>query len=144
MRLKPLVIVGVGIDGIDGLSRKAQEWITRADELWGGERLLALWPDHLAKKVTLGKQLATQLQNLKQRAEDEQVVLLASGDPGFFGLSASLLKVLPPEEMVFCPQVSILQAAYARIGLPWNDAAFTSAHGRSAAEVIGLAGVTQN
>ena len=136
---EPVYIIGVGVDGPAGLSQAAREIIERANELWGSERLLAMWPAARQKIVLLGKDLAVALQALAHRLPGRQVVILASGDPGFYGVAANVLKTLPAEEVRVFPQVSCLQAAFARINVHWGEAAFTSAHARPVSEVIGLA-----
>jgi precorrin-6B C5,15-methyltransferase / cobalt-precorrin-6B C5,C15-methyltransferase len=135
---KPVYIIGVGVGGLASLSETILEKIQQADQLWGSERLLALWPDFRKKTVLLGKNLTITLQNLVSRPAGVQIVILASGDPGFFGIAASVLKVLPVEEVQILPAVSCLQTAFARIKVPWNDAVFTSVHARPVSEVIGL------
>lgn len=137
--LEPVVVIGVGVDGLDSLTPQAREWIALADQLWGSERLLALFPEFTGQRVTLSRNIAAALETLKTRRAQERIALLASGDPGFFGVGSSLLKILPPAEVLLIPQVSTLQTAFARARLSWQDAHFTSAHARPLAEVIGLA-----
>ena len=133
-----VLVVGVGGDGPAGLSASIGERIDRADQLWGGERLLAFWPGHPAEKVIVGAGIDALAGRLAQRGT-AQVVVLASGDPGFYGIAATLARHLPPEELEIIPHVSSLQLAFARAGVPWSDAVFTSAHARPLAEVIGWA-----
>jgi precorrin-6Y C5,15-methyltransferase (decarboxylating) len=61
-------------------------------------------------------------------AHDGEAVVLASGDPGFFGIVAALRRA--GIEPVVIPAVSSVAAAFARAGLPWDDALVVSAHGR--------------
>ena len=58
------------------------------------------------------------------------VVLLASGDPGFFGIVRALAERFGRERLQVIPGVSSVAAAFARAGLPWDDAIVVSAHGR--------------
>ena len=58
------------------------------------------------------------------------MVVLASGDPGFFGIARYLAAEFGREAFTVLPQVSSLQLAFARIGLPWDDGACVSLHGR--------------
>ena len=58
------------------------------------------------------------------------VVVLASGDPGFFGIVRALAERFGPEALDVRPGVSSVAEAFARIGLPWDDAVVVSAHGR--------------
>ena len=139
MAVEPVVIVGVDPRGIDVMGQDVQELIANSDELWGSSRLLALWPDYPGQKVALGHGLLAQVAQLSGRPDGRRIVILASGDPGFFGIAASVLKVLPAEEVHIHPAISSLQAAFARVGLTWSDAIFTSVHARPMAEVIGWA-----
>ncbi|MGH8866422.1 MAG: precorrin-6y C5,15-methyltransferase (decarboxylating) subunit CbiE, partial [Actinomycetes bacterium] len=67
------------------------------------------------------------------RAE-EPVVVLASGDPGFFGIVRALrARGLTPDVV---PAVSSVSAVFARVGLPWDDALVVSAHGRALAPAV--------
>lgn len=58
------------------------------------------------------------------------ICVLADGDPLLFGIGASLLRFFEPGELTFHPNVSALQTACARFGLPWHDCAVLSLHGR--------------
>jgi precorrin-6Y C5,15-methyltransferase (decarboxylating) len=136
---EPVVVIGVGVDGLDGLSPQARACIERADQVWAGERWLALLPECAALKVKLGKDVFATLRQLAQRLEDTRIVLLASGDPGFFGVGGSVLNLLPPEQVTLLPQASLLQSAFARARLSWSDAHLTSAHARPIAELLGYA-----
>ncbi len=133
-----VLVVGVGGDGPAGLPASVRERIERADQLWGGERLLALWPDHPAEKVLIGAHVDELVGRLAGRGA-ARVVVLSSGDPGFYGIAGTLARHLPPEELEIVPHVSALQLAFARAGVPWNEAVFTSAHARPLAEVAGWA-----
>ena len=63
-------------------------------------------------------------------AGGQRAVLLASGDPLWFGIGRLLLQVFPSERLCFHPAPSCLQLAFARIGRPWQDASWLSLHGR--------------
>jgi precorrin-6B C5,15-methyltransferase / cobalt-precorrin-6B C5,C15-methyltransferase len=63
------------------------------------------------------------------------IVILASGDPLFFGLGRLLLAELPAEWLTFHPHLSAVQLAFNRIKVPWQDARLISAHGRSLEEL---------
>lgn len=56
--------------------------------------------------------------------------VLASGDPGFFGLLGLLRRFVGPERLEVHPAPSAVSVAFARLGRPWQDAAVVSAHGR--------------
>ena len=68
--------------------------------------------------------------NLKSRAADQAVVVLASGDPLWFGLGRILCDRIGAERLRFHPAPTSLQLAFSRIGRPWQDADWVSLHGR--------------
>jgi precorrin-6Y C5,15-methyltransferase (decarboxylating) len=74
--------------------------------------------------------LAEVVDRVRARGEDSRVVVLASGDPLFYGIADFLLKHLSREELEVIPNVSSMQSAFARIKESWQDAFFISAHGR--------------
>ena len=68
--------------------------------------------------------------NLQPRAADQAVVVLASGDPLWFGLGRILCDRIGAERLRFHPAPTSLQLAFSRIGRPWQDADWVSLHGR--------------
>ncbi|HEY7745998.1 MAG TPA: precorrin-6y C5,15-methyltransferase (decarboxylating) subunit CbiE, partial [Desulfuromonadales bacterium] len=112
----------------EGFSRRVLELIGKADLLLGGERQLELFPGFPGEKVTIGSNLGEVVERLKKN--ERRAVVLASGDPLFFGIGRYLLRNLPEEELEFVPNVSSVQYAFAKIKEPWDDAVFVSAHGR--------------
>ncbi len=135
---EPVVIIGISAEGVAGLSQTLLNRILYADEIWGSERLLSQLPECKAQRVSLNSGLTDSVKRLKSRPSKMKVVILASGDPGFFGIAGTVLSQLPAEEVKIFPAVSSLQMAFARAGIPWQDAALTSAHARPISEVIGL------
>jgi precorrin-6Y C5,15-methyltransferase (decarboxylating) len=63
-------------------------------------------------------------------AEGRRVCVLASGDPGFFGIVRALGERLGPGRLAVHPAPSSVAMAFARLGLSWDDATVVSAHGR--------------
>jgi precorrin-6Y C5,15-methyltransferase (decarboxylating) len=126
--MKKIYVIGVGVEGQEGFSRRVLELIGKADLLLGGERQLELFPGFPGEKVTIGSNLGEVVERLKKN--ERRAVVLASGDPLFFGIGRYLLRNLPEEELEFVPNVSSVQYAFAKIKEPWDDAVFVSAHGR--------------
>lgn len=60
----------------------------------------------------------------------KKAVVLASGDPLFFGIGRALAENFPSGRLEFFPAISSVQTAFARIGVPWEDAFFVSLHGK--------------
>jgi precorrin-6Y C5,15-methyltransferase (decarboxylating) len=83
-----------------------------------------------AEQVVLGP-LAPALDTIERYVEkDGRVVVLASGDPGFFGIVRALAERFGAQRLDVRPGVSSVATAFARLGLPWDDAVVVSAHGR--------------
>ncbi|WP_369388457.1 precorrin-6y C5,15-methyltransferase (decarboxylating) subunit CbiE [Streptomyces sp. CG1] len=81
-----------------------------------------------AERVVLGP-LAPALDSIAEYL-GKKVVVLASGDPGFFGIVRALAERFGAERLDVRPGVSSVATACARLGLPWDDAVVVSAHGR--------------
>lgn len=127
MAQQTIYLVGAGMAGREGFSTKALEIIDAAQVLVGHPRHLDLFPDFRGEKMPLGD-LSELLVFLKDT--NQQVVLLASGDPTFFGISRFLLRNLPKERLEIFTNVTSMQYAFSQIKESWDDAIFVSAHGR--------------
>jgi len=126
----PVQVVGLGMSPAD-LTPKALEIIRGAQVLVGGRRLLDYFPEHPARKIPLGKDPEGTLRQLPALAEAKRVVVLASGDPNFYGIGPLAMKVLGAGQVVIHPNLTAVQAACARLQMPWQDAHIISLHGRS-------------
>ena len=126
--MKTIYIIGAGIEGQEGFSRRALDLVDQADMLIGGARQLALFPDFSGETLTTGANLAPVVECLAKG--EGSAVVLASGDPLFFGIGRYLLRNLPQADLEFVPNVSSVQYAFAKIREPWDDAVFVSALGR--------------
>ncbi|WP_405815452.1 precorrin-6y C5,15-methyltransferase (decarboxylating) subunit CbiE [Streptomyces sp. NBC_01390] len=84
-----------------------------------------------AERVVLGA-LAPALDTVEEYVGKERpVVVLASGDPGFFGIVRALAERFGAGRLDVRPGVSSVATAFARLGLTWDDAVVVSAHGRA-------------
>ncbi|WP_149551093.1 precorrin-6y C5,15-methyltransferase (decarboxylating) subunit CbiE [Streptomyces marokkonensis] len=110
-----------------------------AELVVGGRRHLdaVRLPDG-AERIVLGP-LAPALDTVERYVAGERpVVVLASGDPGFFGIVRVLAERFGAERLDVRPGVPSVAAAFARIGLPWDDAVVVSAHGRDPRTAVNL------
>ncbi|MEY2983550.1 MAG: Cobalt-precorrin-6y C5-methyltransferase / Cobalt-precorrin-6y C15-methyltransferase [Cyanobacteriota bacterium] len=127
-------VLGIGLDGAAGLPAKSLDLIAQATIVAGGDRHLHYFPDYEDKWLPITN-FSTALDSLQQAwsklPTGEWMVVLASGDPLFFGLGRLLLEIFPAEQLQFHPHVSSIQLAFNRVKLPWQDAQVISAHGRS-------------
>ncbi|MDH3808918.1 MAG: precorrin-6y C5,15-methyltransferase (decarboxylating) subunit CbiE, partial [Desulfuromonadales bacterium] len=126
--MKTIYVIGAGIEGQEGFSRRALELVAQAELLIGGPRQLALFPDFSGTTMATGDNLAPVVECLAKCTGS--AVVLASGDPLFFGIGRYLLRNLPDADLEFVPNVSSAQYAFAKIREPWDDAVFVSAQGR--------------
>ncbi|MBB5126919.1 precorrin-6y C5,15-methyltransferase (decarboxylating) subunit CbiE [Streptomyces griseoloalbus] len=102
-----------------------------AELVVGGRRHLdAVRLPEGAERVVLGPLTPALDAMEKYVAGERRVVVLASGDPGFFGIVRALAERFGPQRLDVRPGVSSVAAAFARVGLPWDDAVVVSAHGR--------------
>jgi len=126
----PVQVVGWGMSPED-LTPKVREIIRKAQVLVAGRRLLDYFPDHPGKQILLGKDPEAALAQLPALAAKLRVVVLASGDPNFYGVGPLVVQVLGAENVVVHPNVTAVQAASARLKLAWQDAVVVSLHGRT-------------
>lgn len=124
-------IVGVGAEGRESLTARTAAIIDGAGLLVGGVRHLAMFSDSKAEKLSLGDGLKVALERIEASLGRRSVVVLASGDPGFFGIARPVVERLGRDRVEIIPNVSSPQLAFARLGESWDDAAFISVHGRS-------------
>lgn len=114
-----LTVVGIGEEGFKGLGKNARHALLNATRIIGGQRQLdllpacirgvrQLWPSPFALEPVLTKQ-------------GEPVCVLASGDPMFFGVGASLSRHLSSDEMLVLPAPSSCSLAAARMGWPLQE-----------------------
>jgi precorrin-6Y C5,15-methyltransferase (decarboxylating) len=130
MTTEPLVVIGIGHDGPAGLSPDALAHIARAEVLAGGKRHLAFFPKWKGKKIVFTGDMISSVARLQKCAAQRKAVVLASGDPLFYGIGRLLLEAFPWEQLLFLPHLSSIQLAFARLKETWDDACIVSLHGR--------------
>jgi precorrin-6Y C5,15-methyltransferase (decarboxylating) len=127
---EPIDIIGLGADGPAGLRPELVERILNADFLAGGERHLAFFPQARGERFVLKDNLAELLYALDKRRPVQRCVVLASGDPLFYGIGTFLTDLRRREGVRVEPALSSMQLAFARVGRSWQHAALASVHGR--------------
>ncbi|MGQ3683724.1 MAG: precorrin-6y C5,15-methyltransferase (decarboxylating) subunit CbiE [Candidatus Loosdrechtia sp.] len=125
-----VIIIGCGPGLKSYIFPRALSYIKKADILVGSRRLLKLFPDSNARKIVLEKNYRTMIDKIGAWSYTEQVVVLVSGDPGFFSYTKMMVKTLGRENCMIIPGISSIQLAFAAIGESWDDACFISLHGR--------------
>jgi len=112
-----LTIVGLGEDGPSGLSSASQEALAAAEVVMGAERHLALLPETGHERVVWPVPFADGLSVLKGLT-GRRVVVLASGDPFWFGAGSVIAREFVPEEWRALPGRSVFSLVAARLGWP--------------------------
>jgi precorrin-6Y C5,15-methyltransferase (decarboxylating) len=138
-------VIGTDASGVECLSPALQGLLASADLVAVPRRLLEqthLWllaqhphrqeipPAHLPELRESDDPTALLPLLQGALAADRRVVLLASGDPLWFGIGRLLLQAFPTGQLRFHPAPTSLQLAFARIGRPWQDGSWLSLHGR--------------
>lgn len=137
--MRRVVVVGIGDDGPAGLPSSILARIEQADLLVGGRRHLDLFPELASERLVIAVGLDDVLRRIDAAARDRRVVVLASGDPCYFGIGPHLADRLGRERVEIVPHVSSVALAFARLGVAWQDATVVSAHGRPLDAAIGAA-----
>ncbi len=128
--MKPwLAIVGIGADGIAGLNAAARTLVDTAEILVGGERHLAMVPSGGGERLTWQRPFSDTIGAIAAR-RGRRVVVLASGDPSWYGVGAVLARHFPIGEMTILPHPGAFSLAAARLGWAIADCTVLSLHGR--------------
>jgi precorrin-6Y C5,15-methyltransferase (decarboxylating) len=126
----PLQVIGMGVFPDSALSPAARAALAEAELVIGAERQ-RVWLDIAEARFRAYPKPFSALTELIQAQQGRRLALLASGDPLFYGLGDWLIRHVGRDKLVFHPHVSSVQAAFARIGEPWQDAEVVSLHGRA-------------
>lgn len=124
-----LTLVGIGEDGLDGLSPVGRRLVDEAEVLVGGERHLALVGAHKAERLAWRSPLVATFDDLAAR-RGRRVVILASGDPMWFGVGATLAGRFPAQEMIVVPHPGAFSLAASRVGWPLAEVTSLTLHAR--------------
>lgn len=126
-----IIIVGIGPGNPEYLLPKAREVISTAKVLVGGKRAIDEYA-HAGQRLKLIK---ADIEGVLAFIADEliasDVVVMVSGDPGYYSLLDAIRKNFPIQNINVIPGISSLQLAFARLALPWHDATLVSYHGRT-------------
>ena len=128
-------IVGIGDDGVEGMTAHARRLLESAEVLLGPESCAPVLPSPLAGRL----QTAANLEELVERIESagsRRVVVLASGDPLFYGTARYVCAKLGKERFEVVPHVSSMQLAFARVKESWEEAFLANLSGQSIERVI--------
>jgi precorrin-6Y C5,15-methyltransferase (decarboxylating) len=128
-------IIGIGDDGVEGLTSAGRQLLDKAQVLVGSEALLSRLPASKAERLAVGANLDEVVAQL-DRLKGKRIVVLASGDPLFYGIARYLCDRLGKERFEVVPHVSSMQMAFARVKESWEEAFLTNLANHSVEQVL--------
>ena len=130
-----LHIIGIGEDGMDGLTVDARALVESAEVIIGGDRHHKLSPNVTAERLKWPSPFDAMIDEIK-RHKGRRLVILVTGDPLWYSVGARILRAIPADEITFHPQLSAFQWASTRMGWSLADTETLTVHGRPAEQVI--------
>ena len=131
-----LSIIGIGEDGLDGLTPAARSLIESAALVAGGERHIKLAGDLIkGKSLHWTSPLDKAIDEIKSHA-GKPVAVLASGDPFHFGIGVTLTRHIPREDMFAIPKPSAFSLVASRLKWPLQDTVTLGLNGRFIEHIV--------
>lgn len=131
-----ITVVGIGEDGCLSLTSRAMDAIMTAEVLAGSARQLEFFPQFRGEKLVWFSPHSAYVDQIIQRAQQQDICVLASGDPLFYGIAHSLIARCGTAAVRVIPSVSSIQLACARVGWAWDQIHLDSVHGRPLAGLV--------
>jgi precorrin-6B C5,15-methyltransferase / cobalt-precorrin-6B C5,C15-methyltransferase len=129
-------IVGVGADGLTGMTSRSREVVQNAELLFGSESVLRLVPEVDAIRIRIGSELQEVVEQVRSNLGRKRMVFIATGDPLFYGVARYLTDRLGKESFEVLPHLSSMQLAFARIKETWEEAYLTDLSARPFEDAI--------
>lgn len=123
-----IVIAGCGPGAVELMTPAACAAAGAADVLVGAKRLLDLFPSARVRRIPVGADVKAVIKQMAAIPPSKRVTVLVSGDPGLYSLARAVLARFGRGACRVIAAVSSVQAAFARVGVTWEDARIVSAH----------------
>ena len=136
MEQPKIPIVGIGPDGLAGLSARSVAWLNSAEIVFGSEAALTLLPELTAERVRIGTDLPEVVEKLKASLGKKRMAVAAVGDPLFYGTARYLCEKVGPDQFEVVPHVSSMQLAFARLKETWEEAYLTDLSAKALDDVL--------
>lgn len=130
-----LHIVGIGEDGMDGLSPATRTIVETSDVIVGGERHHELTATVKTQRIFWPSPFDALIETIKAQI-GRRVVVLVTGDPLWYSAGARIAREIPAADIMFHPQLSAYQWAAARLGWSLADCETLTIHGRTAEQIV--------
>ena len=127
---KKIIVAGIGPGDEKFITPAALEKIHTAKFLVGGRRALKTFASANQVTFPVTKDIDAALNFIREKILVGQVVVMVSGDPGYYSMLEVLRKNFDAGLIEVIPSISALQLAFARLALSWHDATLLSFHGR--------------
>ncbi len=124
-----IYVVGTGPGRRDLITVAGENLIAKADILVGWPRLLSAFDDFKGKRIELSGSIDGTLATLEE-FKDQNVVVLASGDPMLFGIGKRISEHFDSSQRKCVPGISSIQMLFSEVGVDMNDVYITSSHGK--------------
>ena len=128
-------IIGIGDDGLAALTDATRQLLASAEILIGSDATLRLVPDSRAERLVVHDNFDAAVEKIAASPR-KRVVVLATGDPLFYGVARHLCSRLGKERFEVAPHVSSMQLAFARVKESWEEAYLTDLASRSFATLL--------
>ena len=125
-----IVVAGIGPGNEDFITPAALKKIRAAKFLVGGRRALSEFAKENQITCAITRDLDAPLNFIREKILIADVVVMVSGDPGYYSMLDLLRRNFPPTSIEVIPSISAMQLAFAKISLPWHSATLASFHGR--------------
>ena len=125
-----IIIAGIGPGSVDYISPAALNAIQSAKILIGGQRALNYFATNDQISFTITANISAVIEFIREKILLDDVVVMVSGDPGYYSMLDILRKNFPADSLKVLPSISSIQLAFARLALSWNNATLISFHGR--------------
>ncbi|MCG3268726.1 precorrin-6y C5,15-methyltransferase (decarboxylating) subunit CbiE [Yoonia sp. I 8.24] len=130
-----LHIIGIGEDGLDGLTPATRAVVEAAEVIIGGNRHHALVGAAQAERLAWPSPFDAMLETI-DGLRGRRVVVLVTGDPLWFSVGARIGQAIDPSEIIYHPQLSAFQLAAARMGWSLPDVETLTVHGRPVEQMV--------
>ncbi len=130
-----LDIIGIGEDGVAGLSDVARVTLEQAEVIVGGDRHHKLSPNVSAERLSWPSPFDAMIETIRE-LKGRRAVILVTGDPLWYSVGARIGRAIGADNIRFHPQLSAFQWAAARMGWSLADCETLTVHGRADSQIV--------
>lgn len=125
-----IIIAGIGPGNPNYVLPAVKDIIDNAKILVGGKRALKDFSHNGQKTLPIASDIDSVVDFICKEAQNEDVVVLVSGDPGYYSMLDRLREEFSTDKLLVLPGIGSMQYAFCKLALPWHDAKLVSFHGR--------------